>query len=163
MKPIEFLGTTFFQLMQMQPKQTFYTTSLWLAEAILEFDKKDKTSRGESVEVNDRHLKRLAFVTRYTHEELKMPIAVAEAVVASTPMEQWNKPYGGRNTEGDCVRVGNKEASVLDIYRLLKESYRSAIMAVVDTIKEYSSEYRVAQNSDANVPSWIDDAPPPIQ
>ena len=157
MKPIEFLGTTFFTLMQIQPKQTFYSTSLWLARAILEFDKKDKMSKGQSHEINDKHLKEIDFVTKNTHQDLKMPLAVAEAVVASVPMENWNKPYGGRDNNGDQVRVNNREASVLDIYRLLKESYLISIMAVVDTIKEYSSEYRMAQAGDANIPSWIAD------
>jgi len=127
---------------------------------MVDLDRKDKLEKKEPTTNNDKHLKQLRFIADNTHEELKLPLAISEAIVASTPMEHWKKPYSGKDNEGNVIRmenIGEKETSVLDIYRLLKESYRHTVKAVVDTIKPYSIEYRATGTTGAgfDIPDWM--------
>jgi hypothetical protein len=158
MKPIEYLAGIFFSLMQMQPKQTFFSTSLWLAEAIVDLDKKERINRGEKTDLNDYHLKKIEEIRVDTHPQLKIPLANAEAIVASTPMEKWKMAYEGKDNDGQIIKLDNiKQVNVLDIYRLLKESYRHSIKAVVDVIKDYSMEYRMSTGLSVagEIPDWM--------
>jgi hypothetical protein len=155
MEPIKYLANNFFALLQIQPKQTFYTSSLWLADSVVWIDRKDKIQKGEDVSLNDTYLKELGFISENTHELLKIPIAVSEAVVASTPMDKWRTPYDKKNIDGELIKIEGKETTILDIYRLLKESYRTSLRAVVDIVKDYSMEYRHTGNLDNEAPDWM--------
>jgi hypothetical protein len=158
MKSIEYLAGIFYALMQSQPRGTFYTTSFWVAESIIRLDKKDKASKGESIDDNIRHGERLKFIRENTHEFLLLPLAIVEATVSATPPEHWRRPYDGKNNKGERIVIKNKtggyETTVLDLYRLMKESYREAVLAVADTIQPYSMDYRVSANN-GDIPGWI--------
>ena len=156
MKPIEYLGTIFFDLMRIQPRETFYSTSLFLAKSIIELDKKDKERKQEDTSTNDAHLRKLKYIKESTHEDLKMPLAIAEAIVASTERDKWGKEFEGKNNLDKRITIkGGKSIRVLDIYRLLKEAYSPMIDAVVDVIKDYSMEYRMSPSENDNVPTWL--------
>jgi len=142
--------------MRIQPKETFFSTSLWLAESIVELDKIDKSKPGNrgDITMNEAHLKNLKFITENTHKLLCIPLADAEAVVSSVPREMWNKDYERPNNKGDVIRMPNgSSCRIIDIYRLLKESYSPVVKAVVSVIKDYSMEYRVGGASE--VPDWM--------
>ena len=145
MKPIEFLGTIFFNLVQIQPRQNYYTTTTIVAKSIVQLDIKQKTE-GEDTSSNKRHLKLIEDVQKNTHEELNMPLAVAEAIVASVPTENWRKEYDGKDNSDSQIKVNDRTVTVLDIYRYLKESNEIPINAVVDIVTGYSSEYRLTEN-----------------
>ena len=144
MKPIEFLGTIFFNLVQIQPRQNYYTTTTILAKSIVQLDMKDKQANpGDDVSSNKKHLAQLEEVQRSTHPDLNMPLAIAEAIVASVPTERWKKEYDGKDNDDAQIKVNDKTVTVLDIYRYLKESNEVSINAVVDVVTGYSTEYRL--------------------
>jgi hypothetical protein len=158
MKAIEYLAQIFYSLMQTQPRGNFYTTSFWLAESMVYLDKKDKVITGDSTDENTRHAERLSFIRENTHADILMPLAIVEAIVASTPPEHWRKPYDGKNNKGERIVIKNKtggyETTILDLYRMMKESYLEAVLAVADIIKPYSLDYRVS-NTQGDLPGWL--------
>jgi len=157
MKPIEYLGNRFFDLMIVQPRETFYSTSLFLARAIVTLDMKGK-SEEESV-INRKHLKKLDYIVKNTHEDLMKPLAVVEAIVASKERSEWGKEYGGKNNRNEEVELKDgTKLYIMDLYRLMKESYGDCIMAVVDVVTEYSSDYRYAQPASDGV-AWMGNDP----
>ena len=162
MKAIEYLAQIFYTLMQSQPRGTFYTTSFWVAESIVYPDMKDKENQKdnfEDLEVSKQFKKELEFIRENTHSRINLPLSIVEAVVASTPPEQWRKVYDGKTFDGSRVHVwdGNnagRETTILDLYYLMKESYLTAVMAVAETIKSYSMDYRMSQSSDSAL-DWL--------
>ena len=143
--------------MIVQPRETFYSTSLFLARAIVTLDMKGKSE--EESFVNRKHLKKLDYIVKNTHEDLKKPLAVVEAIVASKERSEWGKEYGGRNNDHEEVELADgTKLNIMDLYRLMKESYGDCIMAVVDVVTEYSSDYRYAQANSDGV-AWMGNEP----
>lgn len=156
MRPIEFLGTVFFDLMRVQPEGNFYSTSLSQAFAMVKLDMKDKQKKNEDTSMNEAHLKTLKYIEENTHKDLKMPLAIAEAIVASTEKQKWNKESGSRNNAGDNARLPDgSQLRVIDIYRLLKESYTPIVEVVCDIIQPYTMEYRMTVDSGSYMPSFL--------
>jgi len=143
MKPVEFLGTAFFDLMRIQPRDTFYSTSLWLAKAILTFDMKDKEKKGMNVSANKEWLKKLEFIKHKTHEDINRPLADIEAIVASKDRTVWGREFEGKDLDDEDIEIKDERVTILDLYRHLKEAYEVVILSVVDIVQEYSSEYRM--------------------
>jgi hypothetical protein len=150
MKPITFLSTIFFDVLRLgagQGGDRMYSTSLSLALAMVKLDILDKRKGNKSADVskNREFLKKLEYIEKNTHEGLLMPLAVIETIIASTPMERWDKEFEGVNNQGNKVRMENERyATILDMYRLLKESYTPIVEIVAEIIQPYSEEYRVS-------------------
>ena len=157
MKPIEYLGNRFFDLMIVQPRETFYSTSLFLAKAIVTLDMKGKLD-SEAVD-NKKWLEKLDNIAKYTHPDLKKPLAEIEAIVASRERSEWGKEYSGKTKDGYEVEMEDgTKLNILGLYRLMKESYGECIMAVVDIVTEYSSDFRNSY-SNGDTPAWADGDP----
>jgi hypothetical protein len=153
MKPISYLSTVFFDLMRIgagQGGDRLYSTSLSLALAMVKLDMLDKKKGGKNIDVskNKEFLKKLEYIEENTNENLLMPLAVVETIIASTPMERWDKEFEGVNNQGNKIRMENERyATILDMYRLLKESYTPVVEIVAEIIQPYSEEYRVSMES----------------
>jgi hypothetical protein len=159
MRPIELLTGKFFDMQTIQPVGTFFTTSLWIGRAIVYLDKNTKQKDHLDIKLNDEYLKRMEGIMRNTHELLLIPLARAEAVVASTPKEAWSQiEYDGKNNKDQTIRIKDKTVRVVDIAQYVKESYGEVVDMVVDTIKDYSIEYRAEAGfggSNAETPDWM--------
>jgi len=155
MKPIEYLVIRFFDLMLIQPKETFYSTSLSLATTINNLDMKNKMKKGEDITNNKKNSKDLSNITRNTHSNLKLPLAKAEAIVASKERPDWNSEYEGRDNEDARIsKTDGRSVKILDMYMMLKEAYTPIVNVVVDVIKDYTLEYRFSPDSGLT-PSWL--------
>jgi uncharacterized protein YqgV (UPF0045/DUF77 family) len=159
MHPIEILTGKFVDMMVIQPVGTVFTTSLWVGRAIVYLDKHTKIKDHLDTKLNEKYLDRMDFIMQNTHELLKIPLARAEAVIASTPKEQWSQiEYDGKNNKDQTIRVKDKSVRVVDIAQYVKESYGEVVDMVVDTIKDYSIEYRAEAGfggSNAETPDWM--------
>lgn len=157
MKPVEYLGTIFFDLMRIQPRETFYSTSLSLARAIVNLDKRNKADNNEDYSINDKYLKTLDEISKKTHKDLNLRLAKAEAIVASKDRSQWNITYEGKDNFDTKVKMPNgKSVTVMTIYMLLKESYTPVVDIVVDILKPYTMEFRETSNDSGMFsPSWL--------
>jgi len=145
MKPVEFLGTAFFDLMRIQPRDTFYSTSLWLAKAILTFDMKDKKKLGVmAYKDNEIWLKKLEDIKHKTHPDIDRPLADIEAIVASKDRSMWGQEFEGKDNTDEDLEIDGDAVTILDLYRYLKESYEVMMLAVADVVQDYSSEYRMS-------------------
>jgi len=155
MKPIDFLGTRFFELMLVQPRETFYTTVLVLAKSIVTLDMKDKKKKNQDFSMNVTHLKTLDYIMKNTHEDILKPLATVEAIVASVDRTRWGLEYEGMNNRGEHIDINDERAKVLDLYQRLKEALDPMVECVVDIVQEYSSDYRFNQGGSGS-PSWLD-------
>lgn len=138
-----------------QPQtSTFYTKSLSLAEAIV---KLDKNTQPKLNPINDKYLKDLEFISDNTHIKVMMPLSDVESIVSSKPLEQWRTSIDLQDNKGDRIRINEtKETTVIDLNRMLKESYRTCLLIVVDIAKDYSLDYRTAPVMGSyDVPEWM--------
>lgn len=144
----------FFRLVELPPTRTFYSNSLWIAEAIVKLDKNTQPTLNP---VNDKYLADLKFIAENTHPKVMMPLADVESIVASKPLEQWRTSIDLQDNKGDRIRINDiKETTVIDLNRMLKESYRSCLLIVVDIAKDYSLDYRTAPVMGSyDVPEWM--------
>jgi len=159
MKPIEYLGTIFFDLMRIQPRETFVSSSLYLASSIIKLDMKikERENNWKEVEENKKWLKKLEHIQKNTNDELLVPLAKIEAIVASKEKDQWGKEYDGKNVKGERVKVQDQYIDYLDLYLFLKEAYGDIVNAVVDVVQDYSSDFRYMGNN--NEGGWLSDPP----
>lgn len=138
MKPLEYIGTRFFDLIIMQPREHYFTSMTSIAKAIVLLDMK-----GSSSETHKKHLKTLNFIINNTTKRLMIPLAEAEAIIASKEKEEWGGEFNRRNNKDQIPRRrdGNNMKGI-DVYTELKTAMEDVIIIVVDIVKEYAMDYK---------------------
>jgi len=155
-QPISYLGLIFYDLMRNQPPGTFFSTSLWLATSIVELDKLKKEEENANTSQNDKFLAELREIKNNTHKDLKKYLAEVETIVAAYPRERWNDEYEGMDNKENPIRINDRNVRIIDLARLLKESYETMVRVVGFIIKDYSMEYRnVPSMGGSDVPVWM--------
>ena len=157
MRPIEFLGISFFELMKIQPRGTFYSTSLSLAIAMVKLDMIDRQSKNEKdIDRHKKYLKELERISETTHKDLDMPLATAETIVSSIEPTKWNTEYGGKDNRGERIALPDGQSiKIIDLFQRLKESYTPIMLIVVEIIQPYSMEYRMSNANDTIAPAFL--------
>lgn len=144
MKPVEYLGTIFFDLMRLQPRETFVSSSLYLAKSIIKFDKKNKIDENQPYMDNDKQIKRLEYIQAFTNEYVKLPLAKVETICSSMEKHQWGREYDGKNLDNSTIEdKDGSPVTILDLYLHLKEAYGEVVDAVVNIVQDYSSDFRM--------------------
>jgi len=139
MKNIEYLGTRFFDLVMMQSREHNFSSATLIAKAIVMFDMKNSASK----ELHRKYLKKIDFILENTSKRLMIPLAEAEAIIASKEKNEWGAEFGRKNNlERKPERRDGKPMTYIDVYSELKSAMSDVIFAVVDIVKEYSTDYK---------------------
>lgn len=148
MKPIEYLGTIYFDLMRIQPRETYFSTALSLAKAIIRLDMKDAPEDSDDYKRNKKHLDALDNIKNKTNDILNVPIAKVEAIVSSYDRMDWGRDYEGLDNTGNRVQDEQGDpVKIIDLYQMLKEALEPITMAVVDVVKDYSADWKMGGGS----------------
>ncbi len=124
--------------------------------AIVKADKRTKAKEGANTAQNDKYLEELKFIRNNTHKELKKYLALVEVIVATTPPEKWYEEYQGTDNKGNPIMIENRNIRIMDMARLLLESYETIMDAVCYVIYDYSMEYRISEPmSGGDMPNWM--------